>query len=156
MNFCECCPCCLDILWMCLIHRHLSNACLVCFISTVNGIDSWWVQLSMLMATTKKINKKPWNPGASSGHITNLNQSILDFRCLWFDNGHDKTTFWFRIKEDSFVIRKIIQNRRGTVQLFVEMPETICGHFKISINLFHCKNDLRLFLKTRLKKMQFR
>ncbi len=52
-------------------HRHLSNidclmactACLVCFISTVDGC-------------IKK--KKPWKTGASSGHITNLKQSILE------------------------------------------------------------------------------
>ncbi len=60
-------------------HRHLSNieclkalpACLVCFISTVNGHH-------------KKTKKKPWKTGASSRHITNLKQSILDFRYLWF------------------------------------------------------------------------
>ncbi len=54
-------------------HRHLSNidclmahtACLVCFISTVNG-------------RSKKIKKKPWKMGSSSGHITNLKQSILE------------------------------------------------------------------------------
>ncbi len=48
-------------------HRHLSNidclmahtACLVCFISS-----------------SKK--KKPWKTGASSRHITNLKQSILE------------------------------------------------------------------------------
>jgi hypothetical protein len=41
------------------------TACLVCFISTVNG-------------RSKKIKKKPWKTGASSGHITNLKQSILE------------------------------------------------------------------------------
>jgi len=53
-----------------LVHRHLINidcltvhtACLVWFISTVNG----------------KGKKKPWKTGASSGHITNLKQSILE------------------------------------------------------------------------------
>jgi len=52
-------------------HRHLSNidcltlhtACLVRFISTVN-------------CHSKK--KKPWKTGNSSGHITNLKQSILE------------------------------------------------------------------------------
>ncbi len=38
------------------------TACLVCFISTVNGLRK----------------KKPWKMGASSGHITNLKQSILE------------------------------------------------------------------------------
>ncbi len=38
---------------------------LICFISTVNG-------------RIKKGKKKPWKPGASSRHITNLNQSILE------------------------------------------------------------------------------
>ncbi len=40
-------------------------ACLVCFISTVNG------------RIKKKEKKKPWKSGASSGHITNLKQSIF-------------------------------------------------------------------------------
>ncbi len=52
-------------------HRHISNieflmartACLVCFISTVNGCSK---------------KKKPWKTGASSGHITNLKQSIWE------------------------------------------------------------------------------
>ncbi len=56
-------------------HRHLSNidclkactTCLVCFISTFNGHHK----------------KKPWKTSASSGHITNCQQSILDFRYLW-------------------------------------------------------------------------
>jgi hypothetical protein len=39
------------------------TACLVCFISTVNGCSK---------------NKKPWKMGASSGHITNLKQYILE------------------------------------------------------------------------------
>jgi hypothetical protein len=54
-------------------HRHLSNidclmactACLVCFIRTV-------------MAVAKIKEKKPIKTGASSGHITNLKQSILE------------------------------------------------------------------------------
>ncbi len=40
------------------------TACLVFFISTVNG-------------RSKK--KKPWKTGASSGHMTNLKQSLLTF-----------------------------------------------------------------------------
>jgi hypothetical protein len=40
------------------------TACLVCFISTVNG-------------RSKK--KKPWKMGASSRHTTNLKQSIFAF-----------------------------------------------------------------------------
>jgi hypothetical protein len=39
--------------------------CFVCFISTVNG-------------RSKNNKKKPWKMGASSGHITNLKQSILE------------------------------------------------------------------------------
>jgi hypothetical protein len=46
------------------------TACLVCFISTVNGCSN------------KKKNRKEeaysWKAGASSGHITNLKQSILE------------------------------------------------------------------------------
>ncbi len=41
------------------------TACLVCFISTVNG-------------HSEKNKKKPWKTGVSSGHITNLKQSILE------------------------------------------------------------------------------
>jgi hypothetical protein len=40
--------------------------CLVCLISTVNGYSK------------KKKEKKPIKTGASSGHITNLKQSILE------------------------------------------------------------------------------
>ncbi len=40
-------------------------ACLVSLISTVNG------------RIKKKRKKKPWKPGTSSGHITNLKQSIF-------------------------------------------------------------------------------
>ncbi len=46
------------------------TACLVCIISTVKG------------RSNKKKNRKeeayPWKAGASSGHITNLKQSILE------------------------------------------------------------------------------
>jgi hypothetical protein len=45
------------------------TACLVCFISTVNG-------------AAKKQEKKPITSGTSSGHITKLKQSLL-LRCLW-------------------------------------------------------------------------
>jgi hypothetical protein len=34
------------------------------------------------MATAKN---KPWKTGASSGHITNLKQSILDLPYLWIE-----------------------------------------------------------------------
>jgi hypothetical protein len=54
-------------------HRHLSNidcltmrtACLVCFISTINGLS-------------KNKRKKPIKSGTRSGHITNLKQSIFE------------------------------------------------------------------------------
>ncbi len=45
------------------------TACLVCYISTVNG-----------HCNKKKKRKEeayPWNAGTSSGHTTNLKQSIL-------------------------------------------------------------------------------
>ncbi len=56
-------------------HKHLSNidclnmctACLVCFISTVNGHRN------------KEKKKKTWKTGASSRHITIPKQTILDF-----------------------------------------------------------------------------
>ncbi len=41
-----------------------STACLVGFIRTVNG-------------RSKKLKKKPWKRGTSSGHITNLKQYIF-------------------------------------------------------------------------------
>jgi hypothetical protein len=41
------------------------TACLVCFISTVNGLS-------------EKKEKKPIKTSTSSGHITNLKQSILE------------------------------------------------------------------------------
>jgi hypothetical protein len=75
-----CCRCCFHCkknangsttLGLCTLHRHLSNldcltvctTCLVCFISTVNG---------------RSQKKKPIKTGPSSGHITNLKQSILE------------------------------------------------------------------------------
>jgi hypothetical protein len=44
-----------------------------------------------MAAATKKEKKRkeeahPWKAGASSGHITNLKQSIVDFRYLWMFN----------------------------------------------------------------------
>jgi hypothetical protein len=42
------------------------TACLVCFISTVNG------------RSKKEKKKKPWKTGASSRYTTNLKQSILE------------------------------------------------------------------------------
>ncbi len=43
------------------------TACLVCFISTVNGRSN----------KKRKDEAYPWKAGASSGHITNLKQSVL-------------------------------------------------------------------------------
>ncbi len=43
------------------------TACLVCFISTVNDCSN----------KKRKEEAYPWKAGASSGHITNLKQSIL-------------------------------------------------------------------------------
>jgi hypothetical protein len=54
------------------------TTCLVCFISTVNGC-------------IKKEKKKPIKTGASSGHITNLKQSILEtFDILVLKVGKDQ------------------------------------------------------------------
>jgi len=61
------------------LHRHLRitdclmarTACLVCFISTVNG-------------HSKKEEKKAIMGCASSGHTTKLKQSIFALRYLWF------------------------------------------------------------------------
>ncbi len=48
----------------------------VWFISTVND----------------RSKKKPWNTGTSSGHITNLKQSIFDFRYIWLYHPLDGIT----------------------------------------------------------------
>ncbi len=46
------------------------TACLVCFISTVNGHCS-------KKKKKRKEEAYPWKAGTSSGHTTNLKQSIL-------------------------------------------------------------------------------
>ncbi len=54
------------------------TACLVCFISTVNG------------RSNKKMKRKeeayPWKAGSSSRHITNLKQSILETFDIYGNN----------------------------------------------------------------------
>ncbi len=47
------------------------TACLVCFISTVND------HCNKKRKEKKKLSAYPWKAGASSGHTTNLKQSIL-------------------------------------------------------------------------------
>ncbi len=69
--------------YYCSNHRHLRNidcltvrtVCLVCFISTVNGC-------------IKKEKKKPIKTGTSSGHITNLEQSILETFDIYGSNSY--------------------------------------------------------------------
>jgi len=46
------------------------TACLVCFISTVNGRSN--------KKQKRKEEDYPWKAGTSSGHITNLKQFILE------------------------------------------------------------------------------
>ncbi len=46
------------------------TACLVCFVSTVNGRSN--------KKKKRKEEAYPWKTSASSGHITNLKQSILE------------------------------------------------------------------------------
>ncbi len=66
----------------CCTHRHLRKigclmahtACLVCLISTVSGRS-----------------KKSLKCGISSGHITNLKQSIFSFQYLWLYQSKNKT-----------------------------------------------------------------
>ncbi len=59
--------------YLSLNHRHLKNidclSHLVCFISSVNGRSN--------KKKKRKEEAYPWKAGASSGHITNLKQSIL-------------------------------------------------------------------------------
>jgi hypothetical protein len=67
----------------CSNHRHLRNidclmvrtACLVCFISTVHSC-------------IKKEKKNPIKTSASSGHITNLKQSILETFDIYGSNSY--------------------------------------------------------------------
>ncbi len=60
------------------------TACLVCFISTVNGRSN----------KKRKEKKKlaPGKAGASSGHITNLKQSILETFDIYGQHGQLKGT----------------------------------------------------------------
>ncbi len=51
------------------------TTCLVGFISTVNGRNK------------KRKKMKPWKAGASSGHIPNLKQSILETFDIYGWNG---------------------------------------------------------------------
>jgi hypothetical protein len=53
------------------------TTCLVCFISTVNGLSE---------------KMKPWKTGASSGHITNLRQSIFETFDIY--DGHQQFCLW--------------------------------------------------------------
>ncbi len=61
-------------------HRHLKNidclSHLVCFISIVNGRNN----------KKRKEEAYPWKDGASSGHITNLKQSILETFDIYVTN----------------------------------------------------------------------
>jgi hypothetical protein len=64
------------------MHRHLSNTdCL-----TVRRLHVLFASLVLLMAAAKK---KPWKTGASTGHITNLKQSILETFDI-YDNTYRK------------------------------------------------------------------
>ncbi len=55
------------------------SACLVCFISTVNGCSN--------KKRKRKEEACPWKAGASSRHITNLKQSILETFDIYGDKG---------------------------------------------------------------------
>ncbi len=87
-----------------MTHRHLSNidcltartACLVCFIGTVNG-------------RSEKKEKKHIKTGASSGHIPNLRQSILES----FDI-HDITN-----KRHLYLYIQIADTYTNTVSIFI-------------------------------------
>ncbi len=56
-------------------HKHLSNIGLLMAVP-----PALFASLVLLMAAAKKM---PWKTDASSGHTTNLKQSMLDFRYLW-------------------------------------------------------------------------
>ncbi len=71
--------------------------------------------LSMAAATKKerKEGAYPWKAGASSGHIRNLKQSILDFRYLCFDCS----------QENNFLARD--QQRFSNLEIALEKLRTI-------------------------------
>jgi hypothetical protein len=81
-------------------HRHLriqtAQGHLVCFISTVNGRSN--------KKEKKRRSLPPWKAGASSGHITNLKQSILDFQYLCEKPTNCNTTASFTALE-SFILQ---------------------------------------------------
>ncbi len=58
------------------------TACLVYVISTVNGCSN----------KKRKEEAYPWKAGVSSGHITNLKQSILETFDIY---GHNEVLFSF-------------------------------------------------------------
>jgi len=59
------------------------TACLVCFISTVNSRSN-----KKRKEKKRKEEAYPWKAGASSGHITNLKQSILETFDIYGFNPH--------------------------------------------------------------------
>ncbi len=64
------------------------TACLVCFISTVNGPSK-----------KKEEASYSWKAGASSGHITNLKQSILETFDIYdyYKRDHNHRTIYSNI-----------------------------------------------------------
>ncbi len=56
------------------------TACLVCFISTVHGCSN-------KKEKKRKEEAYPWKAGTSTGHITNLKQSILETFDVYAFNG---------------------------------------------------------------------
>jgi hypothetical protein len=98
-------------------HRHLSNidrlkvctTCLVCLTSTVNGHH-------------KKKKKKPWKTGTSSGHITNLKQSILDFRYLWERHSTLAVLMTTKICQIYYLAKKMLQWIELT-QILMRIPQ---------------------------------
>ena len=62
------------------------TACLVCFISTVNGHCN-------KKEKKRKEEAYPWKAGASSGHTTNLKHSILRFSISMMTPQSDKLEY---------------------------------------------------------------
>ncbi len=79
--------------------EYSSTACLVCFISTVNGH-----------------HKKPCKTGASSGHITNLKQSILE-------------TFDICLKEFAPVLFENIESKRPITRHLIKQKSVKKVHY---------------------------
>jgi hypothetical protein len=71
-----------------------------------------FASLVLLMATTKN-EKEALKTGASSRHITNLKQSILDFRYLWVIGWSGNTKLMGRLSMADFLMKVACLVKKG-------------------------------------------